>query len=54
MPLLLPAPVRINSTVSRQLQRRLSNRAHAEGRSLSNLVAFILETAMNDYDNYPQ
>lgn len=39
-------PQRVTITVSWQLHQRLLERADAEGRSLSNLMAHLLEVAM--------
>jgi hypothetical protein len=38
-------PTRVTSTISWQLHQRLQQRADEEGRSLSNLIAFLLEGA---------
>jgi hypothetical protein len=37
------SPQRISTTVSYQLHQRLLERSNREGRSLSNLAAFLLE-----------
>lgn len=47
MPFPIPrGPVRITATLPRHLHESLTARADEEGRSLSNLVAFLLEKAM--------
>ena len=38
-------PVRISATLNWQLHQRLQDRADLEGRSLSNLVSYLLEAA---------
>ena len=38
-------PVRISATLNWQLHQRLQDRADLEGRSLSNLIAHLLELA---------
>jgi hypothetical protein len=43
--LLSRKPTRITFTAHWELQQRLQRRADAEGRSLSNLISFLLETA---------
>lgn len=43
--LLRRAPVRATATMSWQLHQRLQRRADEEGRSLSNLIAHLLEVA---------
>jgi hypothetical protein len=43
--LLRRRPTRLTTTVSWQLQQRLQQRADLEGRSLSNLMAHLLEVA---------
>lgn len=40
-------PVRITVTIPRHLFNLLSERSRQEGRSLSNLAAFLLECAIN-------
>ncbi len=40
------APQRITATISWQLRQQIQERADLEGRSLSNLVAFLLEQGM--------
>lgn len=44
-------PMRITATLPRSLGDRLIDRATYEGRSLSNLVAYLLELAMSTYDS---
>jgi hypothetical protein len=44
MALLQRTPQRVTATLSWELHRRLLQRADREGRSLSNLVCFLLET----------
>ena len=39
-------PQRVNTTVSWELKRRLQERADYEGRSLSNLIAHLLEKSI--------
>ena len=46
--LLRRAPVRATATMSWQLHQRLQRRADEEGRSLSNLIAHLLEVATSD------
>lgn len=47
MPPYIPrGPVRVTVTVPRGLHQRLVDRSTLEGRSLSNLAAFLLEQAM--------
>jgi hypothetical protein len=41
-------PRRITITINHQLSEHLLKRADYEGRSLSNLCAFLLENAMED------
>jgi len=43
--LLQRKPTRITFTAHWELQQRLQKRADAEGRSLNNLISFLLETA---------
>jgi hypothetical protein len=43
---MMRAPKRICATVSWQLAQRLEERADYEGRSVSNLVSFLLEKSM--------
>jgi len=38
-------PLRISATISGALYERLQERATAEGRSISNLASFLLESA---------
>jgi hypothetical protein len=38
-------PLRISATISGALYERLQERAAAEGRSISNLASFLLESA---------
>ena len=38
-------PVRISATLNWQLHQRLQDRADLEGRSLSNLVSYLVEAA---------
>lgn len=45
-PLLPPTPRRITVTIPSKLYGELVERSDREGRSLSNLVAFLLETAL--------
>ena len=40
-------PLRISATISGALYDRLQERAAAEGRSVSNLAAFLLESALD-------
>ncbi len=46
-PTLAPTPRRISVTIPSKLYRQLVERSDREGRSLSNLVAFLLETALH-------
>ena len=46
-PTLLPAPRGTPVTIPSKLHRQLVERSDREGRSLSNLVAFLLETALH-------
>ena len=41
-------PLRISATISGAVYERLQERATAEGRSLSNLAAFLLEAGIAD------
>ena len=43
-----PHPVRITITVSHALYDYLGQRSHQEGRSLSNLAAFLLENTAEE------
>ena len=45
--LLRRKPQRITTTMSWSLHQRLQTRADEEGRSLSNLIAHLLETAIS-------
>lgn len=45
-PILLRKPVRVSATIPWQLHQDLQRRADAEGRSLSNLIANLLEMAI--------
>ena len=45
MDLLQRRPQRVTATMSWQLHQRLQQRADEEGRSLSNLITFLLEAA---------
>ena len=45
-PTLPPTPRRITVTIPSKLHQELVERSDREGRSLSNLVAFLLETAL--------
>lgn len=45
MQMLQRRPQRVTATMSWQLHQRLQQRADEEGRSLSNLVTFLLEAA---------
>lgn len=47
---LLLGTLRINATIPRKLHDKLIQRADYEGRSLSNLIAFLLEAAMLPYE----
>jgi macrodomain Ter protein organizer (MatP/YcbG family) len=40
------SPQRVSVTLNAAIHQRLIHRADDEGRSLSNLIAFLLETAM--------
>jgi hypothetical protein len=42
-----PSPRRITVTISSRLHQELVERSDREGRSLSNLVAFLLETTLS-------
>jgi hypothetical protein len=42
-----PSPRRITVTISSTLHQELVERSDREGRSLSNLVAFLLETTLS-------
>jgi hypothetical protein len=46
-PTLPPAPRRITVTIPSKLHRQMVELSDREGRSLSNLVAFLLETALH-------
>jgi hypothetical protein len=46
-------PTRITTTLNWSLHQRLQQRADYEGRSLSNLVAHLLESASSD-TQYPR
>ena len=48
LPIVSGKPQRATITVNWQLHQRLLERADAEGRSLSNLMAHLLEVAMVD------
>jgi hypothetical protein len=41
--------IRISATLPRILYSKLNSRAGYEGRSLSNLISFILESSMQGY-----
>jgi len=43
-----PHPVRITITVSQSVYDYLGQRSHQEGRSLSNLAAFLLENTAEE------
>jgi len=43
-----PHPVRITITVSQSVYDYLGQRSHQEGRSMSNLVAFLLENTVEE------
>jgi hypothetical protein len=43
-----PHPVRTTSTVSHALYAYLGQRSHQEGRSMSNLAAFLLENTAEE------
>ena len=45
-PAILPSPSRISITIPHALHQALLKRSDCEGRSLSNLCAFLLEGAM--------
>jgi hypothetical protein len=45
-PAILPSPVRISITIPHALHQELLRRSDLEGRSLSNLCAFLLEGTM--------
>jgi hypothetical protein len=51
IPSRMQGPVRITATLPRNLHERLIERSTYEGRSLSNLIAFLLESMMNNYTN---
>lgn len=46
-------PVRISTTLHRALYETLSTRARQEGRSMSNLIAYLLERALHPDINPP-
>jgi len=46
-PTVPPSPRRITVTISSKLHQELVERSDREGRSLSNLVAFLLETTLS-------
>jgi len=46
-PVVPPSPRRITVTISSKLHQELVERSDREGRSLSNLVAFLLETTLS-------
>ena len=48
------APVRITITLSRRTYNELATTASAEGRSISNLSAFLLEWALRERDHKPE
>lgn len=50
LPILSRRPVRISITVSQAVHEALLNRSDFEGRSLSNLAAFLLEAALHQSD----
>ena len=47
-------PQRLSVTLSWSLYRRLQERSDQEGRSMSNLAAFLLERACPEDDQTPQ
>lgn len=44
--------LRLTATLPRALHSNLIRRADYEGRSLSNLVAYLLESSMEGYEQY--
>lgn len=44
--------LRLTATLPRALHANLIRRADYEGRSLSNLVAYLLESSMEGYEQY--
>ena len=48
------APVRITITLSQRTYNDLETTASAEGRSLSNLSAYLLERALRERDRKPE
>jgi hypothetical protein len=48
-----PKPRRITVTIPSKLHQELVDRSDREGRSLSNLVAFLLETALSKSGSPP-
>lgn len=52
-PTLPPKPQRITVTIPSKLHQDLVDRSDREGRSLSNLVAFLLETALSKSGSPP-
>ena len=50
MPVLLRQPRRITITVSDHVFRQLVQISSEQGRSLSNLAAFLLERSVSDWD----
>lgn len=51
IPAHMRGPARITTTLPRHLYDALNARAKEEGRSLSNLVAFLLENAIGPYQS---
>ena len=52
-PIRPPSPRRITVTIPSKLHHALVDRSDREGRSLSNLVAFLLETALAEPSRPP-
>jgi predicted HicB family RNase H-like nuclease len=52
-PTMPPKPRRITVTIPSKLHHALVDRSDREGRSLSNLVAFLLETALSKSGSPP-
>lgn len=53
IPTSMRGPVRISTTLHRALYETLSTRARQEGRSMSNLIAYLLERALHQDINPP-
>jgi hypothetical protein len=52
-PTVPPKPQRITVTIPSKLHQELVDRSDREGRSLSNLVAFLLKTTLFNSDSPP-